>query len=248
MRPFCAMTTSWDDGDPRDNRVAELLTNYGMPGTFYVPRKAPNTVMSDAQVRALAQGFEIGAHTLTHPRLTELAEERAREEIAGSRQWIQNVTGRGCEMFCPPEGKFIAAHHRMAQEAGFSGLRTVELLSTDAPRQEGSLRVMPTSVQAHPHPRKAYVRNALKRRSITNLTSFARAGCAADWTVLARRLLERVQTQGGVFHLWGHSWEIDDHGQWAPLEDVLRMMASFAETVTPLTNAQIVRDSNTAMH
>ena len=33
------VTTSWDDGDPSDLRVAELLAARKLPGTFYIPVK-----------------------------------------------------------------------------------------------------------------------------------------------------------------------------------------------------------------
>lgn len=243
MMPARVMTTSWDDGDPRDARVAELLAKYGLAGTFYVPRKAPNRVMSDDEIRSIASGFEIGAHTLTHPRLTRLELTQAREEIAGSKDWVEQVTSATCTMFCPPEGKFVAEHRAMAADAGYAGFRTVELLSMKRPQADGRLAVMPTSVQAHSHPRAGYLRNALRRRSLSAIATFARAGFTADWATLARRLLRRVHRHGGVFHLWGHSWEIDEHGQWAALEDVLRAMGEHTAALTPMTNGQLVAAS-----
>lgn len=35
--PATYITTSWDDGHPLDLRVAELLSEYHLQGTFYVP-------------------------------------------------------------------------------------------------------------------------------------------------------------------------------------------------------------------
>ena len=233
------MTTSWDDGDARDGRVADLLERYGLSGTFYVPRRAPNTVMADAEVRRLAERFEIGAHTLTHPRLTTLDETRARDEIVGSKKWVEDLTGRPCTMFCPPEGKFLPLHRGIARDAGYQGFRTVELMSVSAPTRQDDLLVMPTSIQAQPHPRSAYLRNALKRRSIRGLYNFALAGASADWSTLAKRMVARVAKVGGVFHLWGHSWEIDAFGQWGPLESVLECMASHRATLSAKSNSEL---------
>lgn len=37
MPRLSIMTTSWDDGDPCDLKVAELLRARGLAGTFYIP-------------------------------------------------------------------------------------------------------------------------------------------------------------------------------------------------------------------
>ena len=59
------VTTSWDDGDPQDLRVAELLDSRGLKGTFYVPIIGYDgrRILEPAELRSLASGgFEIGAH------------------------------------------------------------------------------------------------------------------------------------------------------------------------------------------
>ena len=66
------VTTSWDDGDPADLRVAELLAARKLPGTFYIPVKGHHhsTRMNAAEMLELdGQGFEIGAHGVSHPNL-----------------------------------------------------------------------------------------------------------------------------------------------------------------------------------
>jgi peptidoglycan-N-acetylglucosamine deacetylase len=42
-----------------------------------------------------------------------------------------------------------------------------------------------------------------------------------NWDLLGRRLFEETCSSGGVFHLWGHSWEIDANGDWQRLRSVL---------------------------
>src|SRR4051812_36730612 len=66
------VTTSWDDGDPGDLRLAEELAEFGLHGTFYLCREFNGRPrLSDAQIRELAAipGVEVGSHTLTHPDL-----------------------------------------------------------------------------------------------------------------------------------------------------------------------------------
>ena len=238
--PAACMTTSWDDGHPLDHRMAELLTRHGLTGTFYVPPKSQNLTMDPPAVRALADaGFEVGAHTLNHVFLDGADNATAEREIGGSRRWVQDVTGQPCPMFCPPGGKYAGRELTLIRAAGFAGVRTVELLSVDAPRPVAGLSVLPTTVQAHPHRRGAYLRNAAKRRSPSNLLAYARAGAPTDWVTLLERQLARVIRHGGVFHLWGHTWEIEQHGQWPAVERALAIMARHAAQVPCLTNGGV---------
>jgi len=233
------ITTSWDDGHPLDLRLAGLLAKYGLSGTFYVPRTAATGTMTPAEVRALSESFEIGAHTLDHTVLTRVSGEQAWAQIAGSKCWVEDVTGQHCRMFCPPRGKYRPQHVRMARTAGFMALRSVELGSLARPRAKSGILVMPTTVQAHPQGLCAVVRNALKRAAFANLWRMAASGAARDWPALARSLVCRAVAQGGVFHLWGHSWEIDQAGQWRELDEVLRFMGGFAPGARAVSNGQV---------
>lgn len=239
MPPIAQITTSWDDGHPLDLRVAALLAANGLRGTFYVPRSAETATMSPAQVRALADGFEIGGHTLRHLTLTGLVAAEARREIEACKGWVEDVTGRPCPMFCPPRGRFNAGHLRMVREAGFLGLRTVELLSMDPPRRRGGLLLMPTTVQARPHPLSGYARNFARRAAVGNLWQFVVQGGSTDWVRLADALARRIVDRGGVFHLWGHSWELQEADQWRRLETVLQLLGPLGRSAEALTNGEV---------
>src|SRR5467141_345594 len=93
VKPATHITTSWDDGHPLDLRVAELLTKYGLRGTFYVPRTAEHGTMTTAQIRELNAAFELGAHTLHHVVLTGATRQEAWQEIAGSKSWLEDNAG-----------------------------------------------------------------------------------------------------------------------------------------------------------
>jgi hypothetical protein len=224
MRQAC-ITTSWDDGHPADLRLAEMLARHGLSGTFYIPRSISTGVMSAAQIRELAERFEIGAHTLNHVFLSDVDLASANDEIAGSKAWIEDLTSKPCMMFCPPAGRFKPHHLPIFAQAGFLGIRTVEFMSFDWPRvHKSGLMEMPTTMQAFDQPVRNYLKNLAKRRAIANLWRYIVHGRSRDWTVLARRLLARAIEEGGVFHLWGHSWEVEQTGQWARLDEVLRLL------------------------
>jgi peptidoglycan-N-acetylglucosamine deacetylase len=240
VRETC-VTTSWDDGHPLDLRVAELLNKYALRGTFYVPMRAENQTMTVPQLRELSTRFEVGAHTLAHTVLTSVGPAVAWEEIAGGRLWLQETLGGACTMFCPPRGKFAAKHIGMVQRAGFLGLRTVGLLSLEFPRVVQGVAVMATTCQAFPHSATAYFKNALKRRKYTALWEYVRSGCPVEWDIIARQLLERAALSGGIFHLWGHSWELEESGQWQRLEEVLRLLSEVCPPEQAVTNGQLCK-------
>jgi hypothetical protein len=248
VKPAAYITTSWDDGHPLDLRVAELLARHGLPGTFYVPRVAENGTMALDQIRELSRAFEIGAHTLDHVTLTRAAEQQAWQQIKGSKSWLEDSTGLACLMFCPPEGKYSGRHLEMARKAGYLGLRSVELASLDCPRPKAGLMLMPTSVQAYPHNPLAFCRNAIKRAAFGNLWRYIVFGRSSDWPSLAASLLSRAIKGGGVFHLWGHSWELQQTEQWQRLDEVLGIMSEFAGEALPLTNGRICLQSALPAH
>ena len=239
MKRATYITTSWDDGHPLDLRVADLLDKYGLRGTFYVPQTAEHGTMTPAQVCELSRTFEVGAHTLQHVDLTETTEQEARQEIAQSKSWLEDITGAPCPMFCPPKGRYTRRHLTLIRQAGFVAVRSVELLSLDFPRRQVGLQMLPTTVQAHPHGPLAYARNALKRGAFKNLWHYVAHGRWTDWTKLVNPLLTGALEGGGVFHLWGHSWEIEQTGQWQRLEEVLRILSGFTQRAPALTNFEI---------
>jgi peptidoglycan/xylan/chitin deacetylase (PgdA/CDA1 family) len=92
----------------------------------YCGGAAPALMMTPDMVRSLAdRGFDVGGHTMTHPILKEVSDERAVAEIRGCRDWLSSVTGRTPLTFAYPNGRpgrdFDAKHRLMGKDAGFSG-------------------------------------------------------------------------------------------------------------------------------
>jgi glycosyltransferase involved in cell wall biosynthesis/peptidoglycan/xylan/chitin deacetylase (PgdA/CDA1 family) len=234
-----AITTSWDDGHPLDLRIAELLAKHGLRGTFYVPLENTRSTLSPVQVRDLSSAFEIGAHTFHHLVLTTLTSDRARAEIVQSKARLEEITGKPCKVFCFPKGRYANAHIEMLNETGFTGARTVELLSFNRPRAERGIAIMPTTLQACPNPMFTYVRNAVKRFRFKALWNLLLHRHGTDWAATALALLDHAQESGGVFHLWGHSWEIEEYQQWQALDRVFAAMAEYNGPATCVANSEL---------
>ena len=237
-KPF-VLTTSWDDGHPLDFRVAELLAKHGLPGTFYVPLKNVRPTISPTQVRELSQSFEIGAHTVNHLRLKDLEEKKARREIVDCKDQLEDILGRPCPIFCFPGGSYSTVHLQMLNEAGFAAVRTVELLSLTYPQEKHGVAIIPTTIQAFPHDYMAYLRNCAKRCSFQGIGNLASNGLGKSWPLLAEGLLKRAALRGGIFHLWGHSWEVEERGQWEALDGVLALMAEYRQHALFSSNMEL---------
>jgi peptidoglycan-N-acetylglucosamine deacetylase len=233
------ITTSWDDGHAMDMRVAELLSKYRLPGTFYIPRRCEVPVMGPSQMRDLGAGFEIGAHTLSHAILEHSPADIVEREVVQSKAWLEDITGVPCRVFCPPQGRFKRRDVKIVKQAGFKGMRTTELLSLQPPSRDGALSIIPTTVQARRHERRLYARNFVKRGAFRNAWRFAASGANRDWLELSRFCLKQTIEQGGVFHLWGHSWEIEQNNEWGRLESVLQILSAAAAASAAVTNGEL---------
>jgi peptidoglycan-N-acetylglucosamine deacetylase len=222
------VTTSWDDGHELDERLAGLLDRHGVAGTFYVaPRYASDGFkhVRAPALRSIAERFEIGGHTLTHPHLPRVHPDAAAREIADGKRAVEDMIGKEISSFAYPYGEYDQDHVSMVQAAGYTAARTTRRYTVEM----GVRRFeMPTSVHA-----------ARYRRDLPRLLR-QQPGPAGwrrwrNWDLLAQWLFDQVSEVGGMFHLWGHSWEIEAHGDWDRLDRFLAH-ASRRENVRFVTN------------
>ena len=66
-------------------------------------------------------GIEIGAHTKTHPRLTQISHDKAFNEIAASKKDLENLLGININFFAYPYGDFNEEVAALVKKAGFLG-------------------------------------------------------------------------------------------------------------------------------
>src|SRR4029453_4213663 len=69
-------------------------------------------------------GWEIDAHTLTHPDLTAVGAIRLHDEVAGSRSAIRKRFHVPVNFFCYPAGRHDPAVIAAVQQAGYLGATT----------------------------------------------------------------------------------------------------------------------------
>ena len=237
MQQLAYLTISVDDGFPLDMRAAELLDRHGLKATFYVPASNPeHAVMTKEQVREISRRFEIGGHTYHHIPLASLPDDQARAEILDGKRWLEDITGQPARAFCYPQGKFTSRTVELVKEAGFVGGRTCYFNRSDMPRDPYRCGV---STHAYNHSALIQVRHALLESNFKGAVDFFRVHRAArDWEIHFQHAVAAVERQGGVAHLYFHSWEIDEQREWDKLERVLQYVAGHKK-LTRVTNGEL---------
>ncbi len=234
------VTTSWDDGHPCDLHLADLLAARKLRGTFYLPirNSEGRPTMGSDEVRRLAQSHEIGGHTLNHFDLTSLSREEARDEIIEGKRQLEHFIGRPVKGFAFPRGRMNTSIVRMVEQAGFIFARTIHGFYFSMPNGF----IMHTTIQAYPHTRATYLRSAIRRMNIEGLVAYIfRLHLGSNWKALAKMAFDTVVKEGGVWHLWGHSWEIDELNLWGEIEELFDYVSNRIE-VQYLTNGEVVEN------
>ncbi|MDD5069931.1 MAG: polysaccharide deacetylase family protein [Candidatus Omnitrophica bacterium] len=129
------LTISVDDGHPTDLRSAELLSKYGLKATFYIPKANPERgVMSESNIKKIAENFEIGGHTYSHQPLNRIDYDQIKKEVEDGKNWIEQLLGKEIIAFCYPQGKVNRLALKAVKASGFKGARTCMYNLNDFPR------------------------------------------------------------------------------------------------------------------
>ena len=236
-RPHMLFTTSWDDGHPLDERLADLLAKHGFQGTFYVPLSNLEglPVMDAPALRQLDAGFEIGSHTLDHCYANTVSAAAWAQQVRDGKIGLEQLLGHRVAGFCYPGGKLAPGAKASVRAAGFDYARTVMNLNLDGGQDRF---LMPTTLQMYPHGRGVLVRNWLRGGAWSTRTPAARLALrGGGHAAQLRTLLDAAIARDGVFHLWGHSWELEQHGLWPALDQFLALAASLVPVRARVSNA-----------
>ncbi|HEU5381228.1 MAG TPA: polysaccharide deacetylase family protein [Ktedonobacteraceae bacterium] len=220
------ITTSWDDGHKLDLKLATLLKKYNLAATFYIAPSQPGfdrkDLLSEQEIQFLSESFEIGGHTLHHPNLTQVPLNIAVDEIKAGRDWLESITGKKIRSFAYPYGAYTEPVQKAVLDLGFVVARTAERFSIKSPTDYSAL---PTTVHLVNYKRD--IKKFPKYRTI-------------KWQNLARYFFDQTLKKGGVFHLWGHSWEVEKYNQWKNLEAIFEYISD-REDVAYVSNGNLYK-------
>lgn len=131
-----------------ENAVPELVCR-NLPFTVFVPTGSlgqrptwvrcsdhplwKEEVMSAKQLAALARlpGVNLGSHTVTHPRLTQLSRAAVEGELHDSKSALEDIVGRPVLMLSFPHGAWNATVVECARAVGYERLFGIEPVCLD---------------------------------------------------------------------------------------------------------------------
>ena len=135
------VSLTFDDGylDFFENAFP-VLKKYGYPATVFVVSGSAGkyngwdsdtlgvrkTLMDWDKIKLISkEGITIGAHTVSHPRLSALSGDGIVKEVSGSKAEIEERIGKPVDFFCYPYGDFNDEAVRQVRDSGFLGAVSV---------------------------------------------------------------------------------------------------------------------------
>lgn len=110
---------TFDDGPSEwTEPILDTLRETDVRATFFVVGESIEG-REATLARIAAEGHEVGNHTLTHPRLSELSREEVRTELVECNRRVERVLGEAPRVFRPPYFQTSPAVFKAAGECGF---------------------------------------------------------------------------------------------------------------------------------
>jgi peptidoglycan/xylan/chitin deacetylase (PgdA/CDA1 family) len=223
-------TTSWDDGDPLDVKIADTLEEFGYVGTFYASTGPDGQrLISDGDLARIGKKHELGAHGKTHTIFPELPRSALADEIRWAVEEMSRF-GKVGDVVAPPRGKIDAATRRFIGNLGFA-VRSGAIVGS----AEVNGNSLEPTFQLYPHTWKTIMRNCVYRRELpiaSLLVALKHRGSPED---RFRQMLLASAEQQRYVHVWGHSAEIQRLDLWGALRCLLRTAADLG--LTPVSNS-----------
>lgn len=152
---------TFDDGYVDNLAACEELQKRGMRATWFIVSgsvgrepawpadgRPAGRLLNAAELREMQTGgMEIGSHTVSHARLTELDDARLTQELAASRAALEDLLGAAVGSFAYPYGAWDERCAAAVQQAGYAAActtRTGWALRDNTPYQLRRLTVFNT--------------------------------------------------------------------------------------------------------
>ena len=123
QEPAGYVALTFDDGPSGalTQRLLDGLQERGAKATFFLCGYRMEQY-PDAMERYLEEGHELGVHSTVHTDLTKLTPEQLREDMAGTAQMIEEMTGIWPVLMRPPGGAY---DEKVLREAEQEGMRVI---------------------------------------------------------------------------------------------------------------------------
>lgn len=210
-----AVTFSYDDGVTQDQRLIELFNRYGLKGTFninsgrcgtggpYVKREKTLAHVRPraCELRAIYEGHEVAAHTLTHPLLPQIEDDaEVIRQVEEDRLALSEIMGYevvGMAYPCGGVNHDARVMKLIRENTGIRYARGIES-SHSFDLQSDLLDFKPTVYQ-HGEFDKTFE--------------------------LAKQFIELEPDTPKILYIWAHAYEFDIANTWNRMEELCRLIS-----------------------
>lgn len=211
-----AITFSYDDAVLQDIRFIELLNKYGLKGTFNINSEllgqenqirdgegnvANHTKVKKEDVKAIYTGHEVAVHTLTHPNLTNIADDKeVIRQVEQDRLNLSEIVGYEVQGMAYPCGGVN------------NDDRVAELIKNN------------TGVKF-----SRTITSTFNFDLQTNLYRFNPSVYHMQFDQmfeLANEFVELKTDTPKIFYIWGHTYELDFKDTWGKMEELFKIISN----------------------
>ena len=192
-----ALTMSYDDGKIPDRRLVDIFNRYGIRGTFHLNSGVLLTEnrIHPEEIPGLYRGHEIACHTVTHPTIARCPLPEVAAEVLEDRKALEAIAGYPVRGLSYPNGSVSREIEALLPACGIRYSRVVGNSESFA-LPENPYRWMATCHHNH------------------------------RLMELGEEFLNLHKKQYlYLMYVWGHSYELEDKGNWDLIESFCRMMS-----------------------
>lgn len=223
---FKAVTFSYDDGCKQDLRFSEILTRYGMKGTFNLNsdemRKGRGLSTEEVKEHLLAKGHEIAVHGYNHRALGLQRPIEGIKDVLDCRLELEEKYGILVRGMAYPDSGITRFANGTDYETVKRYLTDLGIVYSRSLGGDNRRFFLPTDwhnwVPSVHHSNPECMEYA---REFVELSERSNAGGAPR-----------------LFYVWGHSYEFDDNDNWELAETLCATLAHKEDTWYP-TNMEL---------
>lgn len=213
-----AVTFSYDDSRRPDIRLSEVMTNYGIKGTFninstWIGRKNEDDHLTPEEIRQyiLDRGHEVAVHGARHAAMGNLRAVDGIREVLECRQDLEKIFGRIIRGMAYADSGITRMTNGASYENIKEYLKNLDIAYARTLGQDNNGFELPCDWHAwmptahHKNPK------ALEY--------------ADEFIQMDVNAMYRAARRPRLYYLWGHSYEFDQDHNWELLDTLCQKLA-----------------------